>query len=174
MNRNTSAALVVAIVAISAIGLAFAAGGVAGQTNSTDLVNDTIDVTNDTESAYVDVVGIDDMNGSGPVSVNVTFEGLNGTETPGNGTVLEETTLSVAENTTESANVTLSDSDRTTYDSIHITASTGGNASLVDTLKWGTVGMGGGAGTGLDGETGTVGIVVVLLLGAVYVVTRED
>lgn len=174
MNRNTSAALVVAIVAISAIGLAFAAGGVAGQTNSTDLVNDTINVTNDTESAYVDVVGIDDMNGSGPVSVNVTFEGLNGTETPGNGTVLEETTLSVAENTTESANVTLSDSDRETYDSIHITASTDGNASLVDTLKWGTVGMGGGAGAGLDGETGTVGIVVVLLLGAVYVVTRED
>ena len=173
MNRNTSAALVVAIVAISAIGLGFAAGGVAGQTNSTELVNDTIDVTNDTESAYVDVVGIDDMNGSGPVSVNVTFEGLNRTETPGNGTVLEETTLSVADNTTESANVTLSDSDRETYDSIHITASTGGNASLVDTVNWGTVGMGGGAGIGLGGGTGALGTVAVVLV-VVWLVGRED
>ncbi|ELZ35193.1 hypothetical protein C473_04484 [Halorubrum distributum JCM 10247] len=117
MNRNTSAALVVAIVAIAAVGLAVAAGGVAGQDGSGELVNDSIEVTNDTESAYVDVVGVDDMNGSGPVSVNVTFEGLNGTETAGNGTVLEETELSIAENTTESANVTLSDSDRETYDS---------------------------------------------------------
>lgn len=173
MNRNTSAALVVAIVAISAIGLGFAAGGVAGQTNSTELVNDTIDVTNDTESAYVDVVGIDDMNGSGPVSVNVTFEGLNRTETPGNGTVLEETTLSVAKNTTESANVTLSDSDRETYDSIHITASTGGNSSLVDTVNWGTVGMGGGAGVGLGGGTGAIGTVAAVLV-VVWLVGRED
>ncbi|AVP39977.1 hypothetical protein HOV17_gp13 [Halorubrum pleomorphic virus 9] len=173
MNRNTSAALLVAVVAIGAIGLAFAAGGVAGQTNSTELVNDTIDVTNDTESAYVDIVGLDDMNGSGPVSVNVTFEGLNGSETPGNGTVLEETTLSVAENTTESTNVTLSDSDRQTYDSIHITASTGGNASLVDTVNWGTVAMGGGAGAGLDGGTGALGTVAVVLF-VVYLVSREE
>ncbi|OYR85435.1 hypothetical protein DJ72_04135, partial [Halorubrum distributum] len=136
MNRNTIAALAVALVAIVGVGLA--AGGVAGQDGSGELLNDTIDVTNDTESAYVDVVGIDDMNGSGPVSVNVTFEGLNGSETPGNGTVLEETELSIAENTTESANVTLSDSDRETYDSIHITASTGGDSSLVDTVNWGT------------------------------------
>ncbi|OYR54634.1 hypothetical protein DJ71_27215, partial [Halorubrum sp. E3] len=97
MNRNTIAALAVALVAIVGVGLA--AGGVAGQDGSGELLNDTIDVTNDTESAYVDVVGIDDMNGSGPVSVNVTFEGLNGSETPGNGTVLEETELSIAENT---------------------------------------------------------------------------
>ncbi|RLM63473.1 hypothetical protein DVK05_14420 [Halorubrum sp. Atlit-8R] len=172
MNRNTIAALAVAIVAIAGLGLA--AGGVTGQDGSGELVNDSIEVTNDTDSVYVDVVGIDDMNGSGPVTVNVTFEGLNGTETPGNGTVLEETTLSVAENTTESANATLSDSDRETYDSIHITASTGGDSSLIDTVNWGTVGTGGGAGVGLGGETGTVGIVVVLLL-AVYIVGfRED
>ncbi|MFY4815312.1 hypothetical protein ACOJIV_21825 [Haloarcula sp. AONF1] len=171
MNRNTIAALAVALVALVGVGLA--AGGVAGQDGSGDLVNDTIDVTNDTESAYVDVVGIDDMNGSGPVSVNVTFEGLNGSETPGNGTVIEETTLSVAENTTESANVTLSDSDRETYDSIHITASTGGDSALVDSVNWGTVGMGGGAGVGLGGETGAIGTVAVVLV-VVWLVGRED
>ena len=171
MNRNTIAALAVALVAIVGVGLA--AGGVAGQDGSGELVNDTIDVTNDTESAYVDVVGIDDMNGSGPVSVNVTFEGLNGSETPGNGTVLEETELSVAENTTETANVTLSDSDRETYDSIHIAASAGGDSSLVDTVNWGTVGMGGGAGVDLGGETGAIGTVAVVLV-VVWLVGRED
>ena len=171
MNRNTSAALVVALVAL--VGLGLVAGGVAGQDGSGDLVDDTIDVTNDTESVYVDVVGVDDMNGSGPVSVNVTFEGLNGTETAGNGTVLEETTLSVAENTTESANVTLTDSDRETYDSIRVAASTGGDASLVDSVNWGTVGSAGGAGIGLGGETGAIGTVAVVLV-VVWLFGRAD
>jgi len=171
MHRNTSAALVVALVAI--VGLGLVAGGVAGQDGSGDLVDDTIDVTNDTESVYADVTGIDDMNGSGPVSVNVTFEGLNGTETAGNGTVLEETTLSVAENTTESANVTLTDSDRETYDSIRVAASTGGNASLVDSVNWGTVGSAGGAGIGLGGGTESIGIVVVVVV-VVLLIQRGD
>ncbi|ELZ35194.1 hypothetical protein [Halorubrum distributum] len=87
--------------------------------------------------------------------------------------MLEETELSIAENTTESANVTLSDSDRETYDSIHITASTGGDDSLIDTVNWGTVGMGGGAGVGLGGETGAIGTVVVVLV-VVWLVGRED
>ncbi|TKX79170.1 hypothetical protein EXE53_17225, partial [Halorubrum sp. SD626R] len=138
MNRNTSAALVVAIAAIAAIGLAFGAGGVAGQTNSTELANDTLNVENTTESVYVDVTGVDDMNGSGPVDVNVTFTGLN--ESDGSSTVLNETTLSVAANTTESANVTLNESDRAAYDSVRVVASTGANASLIDSVNWGTVG----------------------------------
>ena len=171
MNRNTIAALVVAIVAMAAIGLAFAAGGVAGQTNSTELANDTVGVENTTESVYVDVTGVDDMNGSGPVDVNVTFTGLN--DSDGSSTVLEETTLSVAENTTESANVTLDDSDRESYDSVRVVASTGGDSSLIDSVNWGTVGMGGGAGIGLGGETGAIGTVAVVLI-VVWLVGRED
>ena len=171
MNRNTSAALVVAIVAIAAIGLAFAAGGVAGQTGTTELANDSVDVANTTESVYVDVTGVDDMNGSGPVDVNVTFTGLN--ESDGSSTVLEETTLSVAENTTESANATLNDSDRESYDSVRVVASTGGDSSLIDSVNWGTVGMGGGAGIGLGGETGAIGTVAVVLI-VVWLVGRED
>ena len=171
MNRNTSAALVVAIVAMAAIGLAIAAGGVAGQTGTTELANDSVDIANTTESVYVDVTGVDDMNGSGPVDVNVTFTGLN--ESDGSSTVLEETTLSVAENTTESANVTLDDSDRESYDSVRVVASTGGDSSLIDSVNWGTVGMGGGAGIGLGGETGAIGTVAVVLI-VVWLVGRED
>ena len=171
MNRNTSAALVVAIVAIAAVGLAVAAGGVAGQDGSSELANDTVGVENTTESVYVDVTGVDDMNGSGPVDVNVTFTGLN--ESDGSSTVLEETTLSVAENTTESANATLNDSDRESYDSVRVVASTGGDSSLIDSVNWGTVGMGGGAGIGLGGETGAIGTVAVVLI-VVWLVGRED
>ncbi|RLM68396.1 hypothetical protein [Halorubrum sp. Atlit-26R] len=171
MNRNTSAALVVAIVAIAGLGLAFAAGGVAGQTGTTELANDSVDVANTTESVYVDVTGVDDMNGSGPVDVNVTFTGLN--ESDGSSTVLEETTISVAENTTESANATLNDSDRESYDSVCVVASTGGDSSLINSVNWGTVGMGGGAGIGLGGETGAIGTVAVVLI-VVWLVGRED
>ncbi|MDB2273016.1 hypothetical protein PM022_00390 [Halorubrum ezzemoulense] len=171
MNRNTSAALVVAIVAMAAIGLAFAAGGVAGQTGTTELVNDSVDIANTTESVYVDVTGVDDMNGSGPVDVNVTFTGLN--ESDGSSTVLEETTISVAENTTESANATLNDSDRESYDSVRVVASTGGDSSLIDSVNWGKVGSAGGAGIGLAGETGAVGTVAVVLV-VVWLVGRED
>ncbi|SFR30379.1 hypothetical protein [Halorubrum sodomense] len=171
MNRNTSAALVVAIVAIAAIGLAFGAGGVAGQTNSTELANDTVAVENTTESVYVDVTGVDDMNGSGPVDVNVTFTGLN--ESDGSSTVLNETTISVAENTTESANVTLNESDRAAYDSVRVVASTGANTSLIDSVNWGTIGSAGGAGVGLGGDTGAIGIVAAVLV-VVWLIGRED
>jgi len=71
-------------------------GGAAAQGGSGELVNGTLDVTNETESIYVDAVGNDSMNGSGPVSVAVTLEGLTADEGAGNGTVLNETTLSVA------------------------------------------------------------------------------
>ena len=61
MNRNTIAALAVALVALVGVGLA--AGVVAGQDGSGELVNDSIEVTNDTESAYIDVV--DQIRGNG-------------------------------------------------------------------------------------------------------------
>jgi len=93
-------------------------------------------VTNETESIYVDAVGNDSMNGSGPVSVAVTLEGLTADEGAGNGTVLNETTLSVAAGATESVDVTLSDSDRRTYDTVHVLVSTStGDESLIDRLR---------------------------------------
>ncbi|MYL69180.1 hypothetical protein, partial [Halorubrum distributum] len=137
-NRNTSA-LLVAIVAIAGIGLAFGAGGAAAQTNSTDFIDDPVEVTNDTESVYVDVTGVSDMNGSAPIGVNVTMTGLAAGQDVANGTVLNETTLSVGENATESLDVALSDTDREDYDSVHVTVSTA-DVSLIDTYDYGTVG----------------------------------
>jgi len=172
-NRNTSA-LVVALVALAAVGLAFAAGGAVAQTGSTDLVDDSVGVTNDTESVFVDVTGVADMNESAPIDVNVTVEGLAAGQDAGNGTVLNETTLSVGENATESVDVALSDTDRADYDSIHVTASTS-DVSLIDTYDYGTVGpISGGGGGGLSGIGGSTGVIAILVVVAALVFVRNS
>jgi len=180
-NRNTSkfAGFAFALVVLMAgIGIALAAGGAAAQDGSGELVNDTIDVTNETESIYVDAVGNDSMNGSGPVTVTVTLEGLTADETAGNGTVLNETTLSVAAGATESVDVTLSDSDRETYDTVHVLVSTSTeDESLIDSVDWGSlVATAGGAGGGLGGVGGSTGMValVVLALAAIVAARGDD
>ena len=178
-NRNTSkfAGFAFALVVLMAgIGIALAAGGAAAQGGSGELVNDTIDVTNETESIYVDAVGNDSMNGSGPMNVTVTLEGLTADETAGNGTVLNETTLSVAAGATESVDVTLSDSDRETYDTVHVLVSTE-DESLIDSVDWGSlVAAAGGAGGGLGGVGGSTGMValVVLALAAIVAARGDD
>lgn len=163
-NRNTSAALVVAIVAVAAIGLAFGAGGAAAQTNSTEFVSGSVQVTNDTASVYLDLTGVADMNGSSPIDVNVTVEGLTADQTAGNGTVLNETTISLAENTTESLDVELTDANRSEYDRVHISATTA-DASLIKTYDYGKIGSisgGGGGSLGAGGSTGVIAVIVVV------------
>ena len=156
MNRNTSkiAGYALALVVLLA-GLSL--GGVAAQSGSTELVT-----------------GVDDMNTSGPVNVTVTVEGLDGNQTAGNGTVVDETTLSVAAGALESYDYQLVDADRD-YDELHVTATTA-DADLIASTDWGTLQRtSGGAAGGLSGgDTSTVAVGVVLVLGAAYVVTRED
>ena len=170
IDRNASAALAVAFVALAAIGLAFGAGGAAAQTDSTAFVDNSLDVTNDTESVYVDVTAIADMNGSGPVDVNVTIEGIRENQSVRNGTVLNQSTISVAANTTESLDIALSDSDRSDYDQIHVTVSAA-DVTLIDTYDYGTIGAisgGGGGGLSAGGSTGVIAVVAVIA-GLLYV-----
>jgi len=162
---------------MAGIGIALAAGGAAAQGGSGELVNDTIDVTNETESIYVDAVGNDSMNGSGPVNVTVTLEGLTADETAGNGTVLNETTLSVAAGATESVDVTLSDSDRETFDTVHVLVSTEDESLIDSSVDWGSlVATAGGAGGGLGGVGGSTGMValVVIALAAIVAARGDD
>jgi len=175
-DRNTSKIegfALALVVFLAGVGLAL--GGVAAQSGSSDLVDDSIDVTNDTESIYVDVTGAADMNGSSPIDVNVTVEGLASNQSVGNGTVLNETTLSVAENATESVDVALSDSDRTDYDSVHVSVSTTADVSLIDSYDWGSVGaISGGGGGGLGGVGGSTGVVAILVVVAALVFMRDN
>jgi len=179
-NRNTSkfAGFAFALVVLMAgIGIALAAGGAAAQGGSGELVNDTIDVTNETESIYVDAVGNDSMNGSGPVNVTVTLEGLTADETAGNGTVLNETTLSVAAGATESVDVTLSDSDRETYDTVHVLVSTE-DESLIDSVDWGTLTKTVGGAGGSIGSLGSIAgipiIGIVAVIGGYFIFMMRD
>jgi len=116
------------------------------------------------------------MNGSGPVNVTVTLEGLTADETAGNGTVLNETTLSVAAGATESVDVTLSGSDRETFDTVHVLVSTE-DESLIGSVDWGSlVATAGGAGGGLGGVGGSTGMValVVIALAAIVAARGDD
>ena len=177
MNRNTSkiAGFALALVVLVA-GLGLGLSGVAAQSDSTELVGEPVTPTNQTESIYVDATGVDDMNGTGPVNVTVTVEGLTENQTAGNGTVVDETTLSVAAGATESYDYTLVDADRD-YEELHITATvaTTDDADLIASVDWGTLQRtSGGGGGGLPGGSSSGLIVVVaLVLGALYV-SKED
>jgi len=173
VNRNTSkiGRVTLALVVLVA-GLGVGLSGVAAQSDSTTLVDEPVTPTNETESIYLDATGVDDMNGSGPVDVTVAVEGLTENETAGNGTVLGETTISVAAGATESYDYTLVDSDRD-YNELRLTATvaTTDDADLIASTDWGTLQRtNGGGGGGLPGGSSTgLFVVVALALGALYV-----
>jgi hypothetical protein len=173
LNRNTIrfGTLALAFVVLLA-GLGLGISAVAAQSDSTTLVDEPVTPTNETESIYLDATGVDDMNGSGPANVTVTVEALTGNETAGNGTVLDETTISVAAGATESYDYALVDADRD-YDELRVNASTT-DADLIASTDWGTLQRtSGGAGGGLGGAGGATGVVVLLLVVAYGVIMRD-
>jgi len=102
--------------------------------DSPTLVDSTIEPTNETQSVYVDVTGIDDMNGSGPVSVDVSITGLNASDDTLNGTTVDSQTLSVTQGNVSTYDYTLNQSDIDDYDELQIDSSvvTDGDESLID------------------------------------------
>ncbi|WP_256402605.1 hypothetical protein [Halorubrum salinum] len=174
MNRNTSARLAVALVVLVA-GLGLGIAGVAAQDDSTTLVDEPIDPTNETQSIYLDATGVEDMNGSSPVNVTVTVEGLTENETAGNGTQIDTATLSVANGSTESYDYALAESDRD-YDELRLTAETAtvDDADLIASTDWGTLErVSGGAGLGLGGGSST-GLLVAIVAIVGFLYFRED
>jgi len=129
------------------------------------LVDSTIEPTNETQSVYVDVTGIDDMNGSGPVSVDVSITGLNASDDTLNGTTVDSQTLSVTQGNVSTYDYTLNQSDIDDYDELQIDSSvvTDGDESLIDSVDWGgsLVENAGGAGGGLGGVGSIAGIPIL-------------
>jgi len=109
--------------------------------DSPTLVDSTIEPTNETQSVYVDVTGIDDMNGSGPVSVDVSITGLNASDDTLNGTTVDSQTLSVTQGNVSTYDYTLNQSDIDDYDELQIDSSvvTDGDESLIDSVDWGSL-----------------------------------
>jgi len=119
--------------------------------DSPTLVDSTIEPTNETQSVYVDVTGIDDMNGSGPVSVDVSITGLNASDDTLNGTTVDSQTLCYTQGNVSTYDYTLNQSDIDDYDELQIDSSvvTDGDESLIDSVDWGSlVENAGGAGGG--------------------------
>jgi hypothetical protein len=180
MNRNTSkigGILLAAFVLLAGIGLGV--GGVAAQSGDDPmvLVDDSTTISNSTESVYVDVTGADDMNGSGPIDVTVTVEGLLENQTAGNGTQLDTSTLSVAAGSVESYSYTVTDTNVADYDSVHVTAevTTSGDEDHIASTDWGTLERSSGGGGGLlgGGSGSSIGILAVLAIGAIVVFGRD-
>jgi hypothetical protein len=172
MNRNTIAAsgLVLAVVVLVA---GLAAGGVAADTA---VDNGTVDVTNDTESAYADVTADPVYSGAPAPNVTVVVEGLpNGTDV-GNGTELLNETRTLSSGSVESYEYALTDDDRANYTRVHISVTSSGDGSLIESVDWGVIKrVSGGAGGGLGGTGASTGVVVAVIVvaGAIYF-GRED
>ena len=175
-DRNTSKigsiALVLAVL-VSAVGVAFS-GGVAAQ-SETLIVDSTFSASETTESAYVDVKGVDAMNGSGPVAVNVTFTGLNGTQDVANGTEIKTEQLTVAEGNISSTNYTLTESDVSEFDEISVQVGSS-NTTLIEYVDWGTLEKTAGGGGALLGGAGGLSLPVigVVLVGGYLLLGRDD
>ena len=171
-DRNTIAAsgLLFAVVLLVA---GLAAGGVAADTA---VENGTLEVTNDTESAYADVSAVAIYNGAPAPNVTVVVEGLpNGTDV-GNGTELLNETRTLSSGSVESFEYALTDTDRANYTQVHISVSSSGDGSLVESIDWGAIKrVAGGGGGGFGGTGASTGVIVaaIVVVGALYF-SRED
>jgi hypothetical protein len=137
-------------------------------------VNNTVSVSNDTESAYADVTGVDDLSSLQGNESRAGFRvvGLNHTDGNTTETTIENSTAAVTEGNTTSFESVLTDSDRSTYDEVRVIVEGNGNhSSSVEggTLESSTGGGGGSTSSGLEGllSTTIMGIpLVAIILGA--------
>lgn len=161
---------ITALVAVmTLVGLSIAgAGGVAAQ--SGNLLDEEVSTT-DLNSVWADFDGAENMNGTGPANVTIDVIGVEEGQDKANGTTLDSTTISVAENSTESYEYTLSDSELDSYAAVHFVANTS-DGDIVSLAEWGTTQTLLGGGGGLGGSMGTAGIAVLVLLA--YFVLRSD
>lgn len=174
-DRNTSKIGSLVLVSLMMMAAVFA-GGVAAEETEFPVEGD-LEVNDNTESVYVDVVGVEDFDGADPVDVEVTLTGMNSTDDTYNDTEITTETLTVDEGMTESVDYSLTDSDRSDYEEIAVSVEVvTGDESLIETVDWGAledVGTGGAGGDlGSVGGIPVIGILGVLVVG--YFVMGRD
>lgn len=144
-------ALAIAAVAIPA----------SAATGSDELINDSVNVSDDTTEVWVEI----EANDSIATSDNTTEVDV---ELTANGTLVESSTLTVDENSTETFAWNATD---TSHDEIEILAI--GDSAHVDSAEYGTLSDSGGAGISLDGS-GEAGVLALVLLGGGVLWMRRD
>ena len=175
-DRNTSELKVlIAVVALGVLGGGLFAGIAAADDGM--LLDDSVEVSDDVESVYVDVIGSDDFDGADPVEVELTATGMNESDDGLNDTQLANETVTVAEGETAAFDYDLADSDSDDFETIAVTAEVvTGDESLITEVDFGTLERVGGAGGGLDslGSVGGIPIVLVVVAGGLVVWMRRD
>jgi len=147
-------------------------------------INTTVSVGNDTESAYGDVTGVDDLSSLKDNESRAGFHviGLNHTDS-GNttATTLTNSTAAVTAGNTTSFEYVLTDSDHETYDEVRVVLTGNGNhSSSVDGGTLEATRGGGGSAGGLEGLLSTtvmgIPLVAILLVAGVaaFIYNREQ
>ena len=160
--------LLVSLMIVSSV----AVGGVAAYDSSTGSHSAELEINENTQTAFVDVVG---NSSASAVNVTVTLTGLNSTDASLNGTELQSETVTVGSGATVSSTYQLADTDAADYDSIDVSVSVVDDTKSgdIDSVESGTLQevVGGGGGL-LDGGDGFLsgeiaGFPAVVVIGAV-------
>jgi hypothetical protein len=154
--------LSVLLVAMVTLGTLSGAGAAA----TTAIIDDSTEITQDSQTVWVDAEAVADLNGS-TFNATVVIEGLASGETAGNGTVLSNQSASIATNggaTTVTYDLTEGDLDA--YDKVHVTMSpdTIDDPDLLNSSAFGTterLAGGGGASSGGNSILYLVGAVAI-------------
>lgn len=137
-------------------GLMFVTGSAAALVDSNILLNDTVEIDNETDTVYADVTNT--TNGS----VNVTFYGYN--ETTGNYTLESEQQVESPDNTTRVDWV----ADLEAFDSYEIYVhedDSNTDTQDVESVAFGSTTIGGGGGFFSGGESSQNVLVLVVVVG---------
>jgi len=163
-NRNTNR-LISVLVALAVL-MTGGAGLVAA--DSSQLIDDTTEIDEETSSVWVDVVGVEDFEGDDPVEVEITLTGLNDSDEDLDDTEIVTETLTVDEDETESMDYEITD-EADDYDTIEITAEVvEGDYDNIEETEFGTLErVAGGGGGALDGSVAGIPIVIVVGAGLV-------
>lgn len=136
---------------------------------ATEQENNTVTVTNNTETAYADATANSSLSTTDS-STRVAYRvvGINTSDNDSE-TTLDNGTMEVVEDTTESATYTLTDSDRDTYDEVRIIVD--GETDHLDAVEGGKTESitGGGGSSGGIFNTTVMGIPLVAILGVLAV-----
>lgn len=168
--------MLVSLMIVSSV----AVGGVAAYDSSTNEGVYTTDISDSTQSVFVDVSSSafnTEAGGTSNYTVSVTFTGLNESNDTLNNTDIASQSLTMTSGATETATLSISDTELNDYDSVEVTivADNVDNSDLIDGSA--TVGTleeitGGGGGTTDSGEWlgGEIaGFPAVLVLGVLAI-----
>jgi hypothetical protein len=165
------------VLLVATIALATFSGGAAAA-SSVVIIDDSTELTENTDTVWVDTQAVDSLNGS-TFNATVKITGLQDGEAVDNGTVLMNQSISIATNGgTNTVEYDLSSSDLDTYDSVHVSVdgATLDDPDLLASSGFGTTERlaGGGGTSGGSGLSSSTIIVGALAIGGGFLLMKED